>query len=198
MQKIVFTDLDGTLTLRDTYHIFLSHNITASLFFKNASQILLMLAKYFAGAISKEGLKRSSFKLFFTNYDTTKELQSFVAKIPWNKSVLERVNAKKHEGYRVILVSASPDVYLDAVVKELGYDGYLATKTLRKGELLEGSFDGAVCNFDEKKRRILEFLNGVKPEHTLSFGNSKGDFAMLSFCDESYFVKGSSIKPFGV
>ena len=196
MEKIVFTDLDGTLTLRDTYHIFIQHNITAPILFKNALPILLMVAKYFTGALSKEGLKRSSFKLFFTNYDTSKELESFVAKIPWNKSVLERVNAKKAEGYRVVLVSASPDFYLDAVVKELGYDGYLATKTLRKGELLEGSFDGAVCNFDEKKRRILEFLNGAKPEHTLSFGNSKGDFAMLSFCDESYFVKGSNIKAF--
>jgi len=96
----------------------------------------------------------------------------------------------------VIIVTASPDVYVKHVCKYLGYDGYIATKTLDDGEFLTGKIDGEVCNFEQKPKRIAEFLGTQTPEHTLAFGNSSGDYAMLRLCDESYFVKKSSIKRF--
>ena len=134
--------------------------------------------------------------MFFTDYNSQTDLKAFVKKIPWNNPVLEKVNAKKSDGYKVILVSASPDVYLPAICEHLGFDGFLATKTLRDENLLTGIFDGAVCNFDEKTRRIHEYLDGEKPEHSISYGNSKGDFEMLEFCDEAYFVNKANIKEF--
>ena len=196
MKKIIFTDLDGTLTLRDSYHVFIFHNLTIGLVFKNAFGLLLMGVKYLTGLLSKEGVKRSSFEMFFTGYDVNKELQSFVEKISWNEKVINLVNAKKEEGYKVILVSASPDIYMPAIVQHLKYDGFLATKTLRNGEKLEGHFDGKVCNFDEKKRRILEYLGDERATHTISYGNSSGDFEMLSYCDDSYFVTKSKVEHF--
>jgi len=196
MQKIIFTDLDGTLTLRDTYHIFIFHHLTPSLVFNNALGLLKIGFGYIVGKTSKEQVKRSTFKMFFTDYKTTQNLDAFVNKIPWNKPVREIVDAKKKEGYKVILVSASPDVYLPVITKYLGYDGFLATKTLQNAQKLQGEFDGAVCNFDEKTKRIHEYLAGEKPSHTLSFGNSKGDYPMLEFCDEAYFVKKADIQRF--
>ncbi len=151
---------------------------------------------YIFGNISKEQVKRRTFKMFFTDYETTQNLDAFVSKIPWNKPVRKIVDAKQKEGYKVILVSASPDVYLPAITKHLGYDGFLATKTLRNAHKLQGEFDGAVCNFEEKTKRIQEYLAGEKPTHTLSFGNSKGDYPMLAFCDEAYFVKKADIRKF--
>jgi len=103
---------------------------------------------------------------------------------------------KRDEGYRVIIVTASPDVYVKHVCEYLGYDGFISTQTLDDGKYLSGAFDGEVCNFGEKTKRINAFLNGVTPEHTISYGNSSGDFEMLRFCDESYFVKKLDIKRF--
>jgi len=196
MNKIIFTDLDGTLTLRDTYHIFIFHNLTLMMILKNYIGITMMGFKYIFGFMSKEEVKRSSFRMFFSDYNTKKDIGNFISKIPWNHKIKNIVDAKKNEGYKVILVSASPDVYLPYICEHLGYDGFLATKTLKDGDNLTGLFDGAVCNHKEKTRRIKEYLGDSKPKHTLSYGNSLGDYPMLSFCDESYFVKKSDIKKF--
>jgi len=196
MQKIIFTDLDGTLTLRDTYHIFIFHNLKFGLVFKNAFGLINLGIMYILGKTSKEQVKRSTFKMFFTDYDTTQNLDEFLTLIPWNKPVKKIVDAKQKEGYKVILVSASPDVYLPAITKYLGYDGFLATKTLRNGTKLQGEFDGKVCNFEEKTRRIRDYIGEEKLDYTLSFGNSEGDFEMLHFCDEAYFVKKAKITSF--
>jgi HAD superfamily phosphoserine phosphatase-like hydrolase len=163
---------------------------------KNSIGLMSMGLKYIFGLMSKEAVKRTSFKMFFSNYNTKKDIKNFVDKIPWNNKIKDIVDAKKREGYKVILVSASPDVYLPYICDYLGYDGFLATKTLRDGDNLAGLFDGAVCNHEEKTRRIKEYLGDNEPSHTLSYGNSVGDYPMLRFCDESYFVKKSDIKKF--
>lgn len=196
MQKIIFTDLDGTLTLRDTYHIFIFHNLKFWLVLKNAFGLIKLGLAYIFGKITKEQVKRSTFKMFFTDYDTTQNLDKFLNLIPWNKPVKKIVAAKQKEGYKVILVSASPDIYLPAITHYLGYDGFLATKTFRNDTKLQGEFDGKVCNFEEKTRRIKEYIGEKKLDYTLSFGNSEGDFEMLNFCDEAYFVKKAKIRSF--
>ena len=196
MNKIIFTDLDGTLTLRDTYHIFIFHNLTLKMVASNAFGLIRLALGYISGLITKEEVKRTSFKMFFTNYNSTQNLDKFLNKIPWNEPVRNIVDAKQKEGYKIILVSASPDVYLPAITAYLGYDGFLATKTLRDNDKLQGEFDGKVCNFEEKTRRIEEHIGDKQVDYTLSFGNSEGDFEMLNFCDESYFVKKAKITSF--
>ena len=196
MEKIIFTDLDGTLTLRDTYNIFIFHNLTLSLSLQNALPVSLMTLKFLFGMLNKEGVKRASFKMYFSDYDTKKDIGNFLNKIPWNQPVINKIKAKQAEGYKVILVTASPDPYLHDICEHLGYDGFLATRTLQKNGILEGRFDGVVCNYEEKVTRIKEFLGTNKPTHTISFGNSKGDYPMLEFCDESYFVHKADIQKF--
>ena len=196
MNKIIFTDLDGTLTLRDTYHIFIFHNLTLPNVVKNAKGLTKMAFKYLTGSMTKEEVKRSSFKMFFSDYDTQKDIKNFVSKIPWNKTVVDMVNKKKKEGYKVILVSASPDVYLPHICEYLECDGFLATKTFKDENRLTGLFDGEVCNFEEKTRRIKEYLGNTQTSHTLSYGNSRGDHEMLRFCDEAYFVTKSDVQKF--
>ena len=196
MNKIIFTDLDGTLTLRDSYHIFIFHNLTLKLILKNSFALVKLAFGYIFGITNKESVKRKSFEMFFTNYDTKKDIGNFVEKIPWNHKIKDIVDTKKRDGYKVILVSASPDVYLPYICDFLGYDGFLATKTIRDKDKLTGLFDGLVCNYEEKTDRIKEYLGENKPSHTISYGNSIGDYPMLKFCDESYFVKKSNIKKF--
>jgi HAD superfamily hydrolase (TIGR01490 family) len=194
MQKIIFTDLDGTLTLKDTYTKFLLQNLTPSLVLKNSWNLLSMVVQHSLKTLGDDGVKMRTFKMFFDGYDTRKPFDDFVKTIPWNTKVLDMIEQKRQEGYKVIIVTASPDVYVTHVCKHLGFDGFICTKTQKKGDLLNGEIDGKICNFEQKPQRINEFLNQEKPEHTISFGNSSGDYAMLEFCDESYFVKKLDIK----
>ena len=95
-----------------------------------------------------------------------------------------------------LLVVCKCNVYVKHVCKYLGYDDFISTKTEDDGRYLLGKIDGEVCNFEQKTQRITTFLAGEIPKHTISYGNSSGDFAMLEFCDESYFVNKLDIKRF--
>jgi len=196
MKKIIFTDLDGTLTLKDTYTKFVLQNLKMCTVVQNLPTLLWMGIRHTLKMINDDDVKKITFGMFFTGYDKDKDIGDFAQEIPWNPLVLEQIEAKRQEGYKVIIVTASPDVYVKHVCKYLGYDGFISTQTLDDGKYLTGEFAGEVCNFGEKPKRITAFLGTQTPEHTISYGNSSGDYAMLEFCDESYFVKKLNIKRF--
>ena len=193
MEKIVFTDLDGTLTLRGTYKQFLMRNLQTSLVLKHGLSLAKMLFLYGIGKLHHDDVQTITFKIFFDGYDTTKPLDDFLDHIVWNTKVRDLIDAKKAQGYKVVVVSASPDVYIKHVYKYLGYDDYISTKVAYQGNKLDGTFVDGMCNFEAKEKRIKEYLGINKPKHTISYGNSSGDFAMMSYCDEAYFVTGNQV-----
>jgi len=196
MNKIIFTDLDGTLTLKDTYTKFVLQNLKISIVLKNIFTLLSMYIRHTLGKINDDDVKKITFGMFFTGYDKNRDIGDFAKEIPWNPKVLKLIQEKREEGYTIIIVTASPDVYVKHVCEYLGYDGFISTQTLDDGKYLTGEFNGEVCNFEQKPKRITTFLDGQTPEHTISYGNSSGDFEMLRWCDESYFVKKLNIKKF--
>ena len=196
MQKIIFTDLDGTLTLKDTYTRFIFLNLKISIVLKNISTLFNMLIDHRSGKIDDDDVKKITFSMFFTGYNKETNIDAFIKKIPWNSKVLALIEAKRQEGYKVVIVTASPDVYVKYVCNYLGYDGFISTQTVDDGKYLTGEIKGEICNFEEKPKRIMKFLSGKKPIHTISYGNSSGDYAMLRWCDESYFVNKLNIKRF--
>lgn len=196
MNKIIFTDLDGTLTLKDTYTKFVLQNLKISVVLSNISTLWNIWIDHRTGKINDDDVKKITFGMFFTGYDKDTNINDFAKEIPWNSKVLALIEAKRQEGYKIIIVTASPDVYVKHVCAYLGYDGFISTQTIDDGKYLTGEFNGEVCNFEEKPKRILEFLDGETVEHTISYGNSSGDYAMLEWCDESYFVKKFDIKRF--
>ncbi len=196
MQKIIFTDLDGTLTLKDTYTKFVLQNLNLVKIVKNLPYLAVMFVKYQLKIYNDDDVKQITFEMFFEGYDREQNLGTFVKEIPWNMKVRALIDAKREEGYKVIIVTASPDVYVKQVCEYLGYDGFISTQTQGNSRYLSGLFEGRVCNFGEKPNRIKAFIGEKELTHTISYGNSSGDFEMLQFCDESYFVKKLDIKRF--
>ena len=196
MKKIIFTDLDGTLTLKDTYTKFVLQNLKIGTVLKNIATLFRMYMNHSLGKINDDDVKKITFGMFFTGYDKQTNIDNFLKTIPWNPKVMNMIEQKRKEGYKVIIVTASPDVYVTHVCEYLKYDGFISTQTVDDGRYLSGALNGEVCNFEEKPKRITAFLGTEKPEHTVSFGNSTGDHAMLNFCDESYFVNKLNIKRF--
>ena len=196
MNKILFIDLDGTLTLKDTYTKFVLQNIKLSTVIANFATLANMYMKHLLKKINDDDVKKITFSMFFTGYEKDKKIDNFLKGISWNPLVLAQVQEHRDKGYKVIIVTASPDVYVKHICKYLGYDGFISTKTVDDGKYLTGALDGEVCNFEQKPKRIIEFLGTQMPEHTIAYGNSSGDFAMLGFCDKSYFVNKLNIKRF--
>jgi phosphatidylglycerophosphatase C len=100
--------------------------------------------------------------------------------------VRERLEWHARRGDRVVVVSASPEVYVGVAARWLGADGVVATR-LEVGAdgRVTGRYDGANCRGDEKLRRLRIWIeeSGAAPDRLWCYGNSRGDLTMLGAAD---------------
>lgn len=99
--------------------------------------------------------------------------------------VKDRLDWHRRRGDRVVVVSASPEVYVAAAGRTLGVDGVVATKLEVLGGRVTGRYDGANCRGQEKLRRLREWIegDGTRPGRIWAYGNSRGDLRMLDAAD---------------
>ena len=100
--------------------------------------------------------------------------------------VHQRFDWHRGRGDRVVIVSASPSVYVREAADLLGADGVIATR-LEVGEdgVVSGRYEGANCRGAEKLRRLRQWTeeSGVEPGRLWAYGNSRGDLMMLRAAD---------------
>ncbi|MGC8510834.1 MAG: HAD-IB family hydrolase [Acidimicrobiales bacterium] len=94
-----------------------------------------------------------------------------------------RLRWHRAQGHDVVIVSASPELYVRVVAEEIGAQGALGTR-LATDPLgrLTGGYLGRNCRGSEKLRRLDEWIaeQGYSDEPTLfAYGNSRGDRRML-------------------
>ncbi|MCK4980187.1 MAG: HAD-IB family phosphatase [Candidatus Delongbacteria bacterium] len=196
--KIVFSDFDGTITKKDSY-------IRSLFFYSSTFKICILLPglifnliKYFFGKITRNDMKEYSYKKFFSGVETSfivNKNKEYIKKLRFNNKVVELLKTFRAEGFKIILVTASPDTYIGYFAKELGYDGLICTKVEEIDGRLTGNLIGMNCNNEEKVKRIKESEYYTENSQIITLGNSKGDHAMLGLSDEYYYViKGIPVK----
>jgi phosphatidylglycerophosphatase C len=99
--------------------------------------------------------------------------------------VLERLDWHRRRGDRVVIVSASLDVYVQIAGTLVGVDGVVATRLADEGGTLTGRYEGANCRGEEKVRRLGSWVDrSPGAGGTLwAYGNSRGDLRMLRAAD---------------
>jgi HAD superfamily hydrolase (TIGR01490 family) len=106
--------------------------------------------------------------------------------------VLERLRWHQAQGHDVVVVSASPEIYLGVIGEALGVTGAIGTR-LAVDPLgkLTGSYLGRNCRGSEKLRRLGEWISqrdyAVEPD-IYAYGNSRGDRRMLKGAAHPYDV----------
>ena len=98
--------------------------------------------------------------------------------------VIARLNWHRDEGHDVVLVSASPQIYVDVLVEEFAIAGGLGTRLAvdTRGQLT-GSYLGKNCRGTEKMSRLDEWIaarNYPSPPEIYAYGNSRGDRRLLA------------------
>lgn len=187
-EPIVIFDLDGTITKYDTYKIFLFLGLK-----KNPSkwiylpELLIAALKNKAGYLGNAELKELFLNKIYKNSTQEKiiEISSDLAKIilrkGLRKSALEKIDWHRQSGARLILATASLDVYARTIANRIGIDEVIATKCgVTPDGSLSGYLDGKNLKSFDKVLAIQEFLGHQLNEAiTIAYSDHHSDLPLL-------------------
>ena len=97
----------------------------------------------------------------------------------------------RRAGDRLLLMSASTDLYVPQIAAALGFDECICTQVRwRADERLDGRLAGANCQGEEKRRRLEAVLERDTPAAVSAYGNSRGDLAHMRLAQAAYLING--------
>jgi phosphatidylglycerophosphatase C len=189
-------DLDGTLTEGGS----VVHWLTAVAGRRAVRRATIAhLPALAVGAVrsgrSADGAKESLFRSVLEGHDAAdvdaisarfaaEHLGSFA-----RPEVLDRLVAHLDAGHAVVVVSASPALYVARIAESLGAHGSAATALEVLDGKLTGRYEGRNCRGAEKLRMVRELLATLGIADTgparplYAYGNSRGDLRLLDAAD---------------
>ena len=186
VRPVAAFDLDGTLTHRDTLLPFLHMAVGRGRTYRAllASSLPLARAAAFGGPhrdVAKAAVLRGV--LAGTPLEGLAEAaESFADHVVAQRlrsEVRERVDWHRKEGHELVLVSASPELYVTPIGRRLGFDAVLATRLeVDPDGRLTGRLEGANCRGPEKVVRLRQW-RGADLTVAYAYGDSAGDREML-------------------
>ena len=98
------------------------------------------------------------------------------------------------EGYRLLMATAAPLFYAEAIAEALGFDAIVASRHRRDaaGNWLP-ALDGPNCYGPEKARRVAEWLDchaGIAPRHIRAYSDHVSDAPTFALAEEAWLVGG--------
>jgi HAD superfamily hydrolase (TIGR01490 family) len=180
-------DLDGTLTRRDTLMPFLLRAIGRDRTYRALFASSLPLARAAAlGGPHRDVAKVAVLQKTLGGLSLAalaEVAESFADHVVANglrPDVRARVDWHRNEGHELVLVSASPELYVAPIGRRLGFDGVLATRLEVDAEgRLTGRLAGANCRGPEKVVRLRAW-RGDTLNVAWAYGDSAGDREMLA------------------
>ncbi len=184
-------DLDGTLTEGGSVFHWLRYLAGDTQVARAALPLLIPLT---VGAIRSgrwaDAAKERLFKAVLAGRDLNEVVtasRSFILEHlneEGRPDVIARLNWHRDQGHDVVLVSASPQIYVDILVEQFHITGGLGTRLAvdTRGRLT-GSYLGKNCRGTEKMRRLNEWIASrhYPTEPVIyAYGNSRGDRRLLA------------------
>lgn len=179
-------DLDGTLTRRDTLMPFLLRTVGR----EKAYRAVLATSLPLARAVALGGAHRDRAKAAFLGgvlagvprarlADAAESYADHVVARSLRPDVRARVDWHHRQGHELVLVSASPELYVAPIGRRLGFHHVLATRLeVDPDDRFTGRLLGVNCRGPEKVARLQEW-RGRLLELAYAYGDSAGDREML-------------------
>jgi phosphatidylglycerophosphatase C len=101
------------------------------------------------------------------------------------------IEAHRRAGDYLVLMSASPDLYVPALGRALGFQEIICTGVRWNGNRLDGRLSTVNCR-GEQKVRCLRQLRERFPGPASAYGNSRTDIAHLTRVERGVFVNGTA------
>lgn len=193
--KIAFFDFDGTITFSDTLVSFIKYARGAGRYYFGLLVNAHYLIAYKLKIISNQRAKEKILQHFFAGM-TSKDFRELCTRFSTDSlpalirpAAAEEIKNLRMSGYEVVLVSASPENWIQHWADQ-HHLSLIATQLQVQNGLITGSIQGKNCHGAEKVRRIKERYDLSLYASILAFGDTKGDMPMLSLAHKGY------LKPF--
>jgi phosphatidylglycerophosphatase C len=111
--------------------------------------------------------------------------------------MLERIREHRARGHEVVLVSASPSLYLEKWAKTAGFDAVLATRLAFERGTFAGRLDGENCWGPQKVVRLRGWWGNQPPKQLFAYGDSRGDKEMAELANWSWIRGQGPMPPIG-
>lgn len=188
-------DLDGTITSRDTLGPFLLGYLA-----RHPSRawhlwrLPFSLLRYALGLSDRGGLKASLIRQVIGRAPRA-QVEAWAeefceSRLPpmLNPGALDAIARHRDAGDRLVLLSASVDLYVPRIGQRLGFDETLCTGVSWQGDRLEGRLTTRNRRGAEK-RRCIEALRERYPDATFAaYGNAASDFEHLALVEAPLVV----------
>ena len=192
MEAAIF-DFDGTLIRQESLALFLaaiagkrrylSSVAMASLYASRAGSTLRM-------QVFREHLFRRTLA-GKTQEEAADAAACVFERLDWIDETRRALLRHKEEGRRILVATGSLSVYVPALLEKGGipFDSMLSTEIIVKDGIITGEMATLSCTWDEKARRVKEWLSENDIKGPLwGYGNMPPDGAMLKLVDHPTVV----------
>lgn len=202
MKAIALYDLDRTVTVAPTFTPFLMHMALAGGGWRLLGLPLWIAAMlgYKLGLYGRDTLKPFGLRLLLGRTVRNARLQpaidTFVAR-QLDRNIRPGAWRQIHEdraaGVLLVLVTAAPEIYAEALAERLGFDVCIATRHTRsaQGDLLP-RIDGSNNYGAEKVRRVERWMRDAgldrKTCRITAYTDHASDDPILDFADQGFLI----------
>jgi len=113
-----------------------------------------------------------------------------------HREALSAIQSHRDRGDRLVLMSASTDLYVPQIGQALGFDEVICTQVRwTPGGVLDGRLASPNCRGAEKQRQLMRLIERERPARVYAYGNSRADLLHMQLAQEAYLV--NSAAPLG-
>ena len=190
--NLALFDFDGTLCDKDSFTGFIFFSLKPMHIIRRGLKILPWILAYYCKLYPASKMRPKLYATMFRNQPSTKieslakqysqQLQSTL-----NPSLFKQLKEHQKNGDRVVLVSASLDLYLTPLCEALNID-LICTETEMTHQYLTGHYSSLDCSHHQKSMRVLAHYQLSHYRKIYAYGNHEEDLEMLKLADFDYFV----------
>ena len=190
--NLALFDFDGTITTTDTFTPFLRYSAHPARLVAGAVVLSPVMVGHRLGVLTSRSSRPLVSRFAFSGRDAVmlraagaEYAATFLQRVT-RPQALERIAWHKVRGDKVVVVSASLDVYLAHWCRALGVEVICTELEERKGRMTGRYVDGD-CSGAEKLRRIRGRYDVASYARIYAYGDTDEDCEMLSLAHERYF-----------
>ena len=199
-RSVALFDLDGTLTWGDTFVLFLTSYLRRHPWRVLGSWRLPFALFSFVARDRDRGLLKSRIIRMLMGGATRDAVDacaiSFVDTLGprrrFRPAALAAIEAHRAAGDHLVLLSASPDLYVPRIGRSLGFELTLCTEIEWRGDRLDGGLKTPNRHGVEKLRCLIGLRQRYPELPIVAYGNSASDLDHMRHADRALLVNGNA------